>query len=106
MTYKLIVSDRAKGDRDRAFDWYRGHYSHEFAARWYDGICDVVDSLARDPMRCHKARENDFFPFELYEILFGPGKQNHRVLFTLENDVVSILHIRHSSQRDLKLDDL
>jgi plasmid stabilization system protein ParE len=106
MTYRLIISDRAKRDRDRAFDWYRDHYSPEFAARWYDGICDAVDSLARDPMRCHKARESECFPFELHEILCGTGRHKHRILFALENDVISILHIRHTSQRDLTSDDL
>ncbi len=106
MKYQLIVSDRAKGDRDRAFNWYYQNYSPEFAARWYEGISEAVDSLALDPMRCHKARENDCFSFELCELFYGRRKHKHRILFTVENDVVSVLHIRHSAQRDLTPDDL
>jgi plasmid stabilization system protein ParE len=106
MTYKLIVSDRAKQDRDRAFDWYLKNYSQEFAARWYEGISEAIEALSREPMRCHKAAENDRFPFTLYEKLYGRRMHKHRILFRVELDVVSILHIRHSSRRDLTVDDL
>jgi plasmid stabilization system protein ParE len=71
MIYKLVLTPRAKMDRDRAFDWYCTNYSKEFAARWYDGISRTLKSLTVDPMLCHKAHENDRFPFEVYEILHG-----------------------------------
>ena len=37
MNYKLVVTDRAKQDRDRAFDWYSTKSSKGIADRWYKG---------------------------------------------------------------------
>jgi plasmid stabilization system protein ParE len=101
MTYKLVVTTRAKRDRDAAFEWYRVNLSHEFAARWYDGIAQAIESLRDNPSRCHKAHESGRFAFELYELLHGSRRNKHRILFRLEGDSVVILHLRHSSQRDI-----
>jgi plasmid stabilization system protein ParE len=106
MNYKLILTARAKQDRDRAYDWFNANYSAEFAARWYQGISDTVESIVQNPMHGHKAEENDRFPFELYEWLYGKRRNKHRILYTIENNIVFILSIRHSSQRDLASDDL
>jgi len=106
VTYKLVFTKRAKQDRDRAFDWYSANFSHEFAARWYDGIAQAIESLRNSPTRCHKAHENERFPFELFELLYGPKRNKYRILFRLKNNAVLILHIRHSAQRDLAEGDL
>jgi plasmid stabilization system protein ParE len=106
MKHKLVVSDRAKRERDHAFDWYRANFSNEYAARWYTGISKAVVSLADNPFIGHLAAENDRFPFELYELLYGKRRNKHRILYTVENDAVVILHIRHSAQNELMEDDL
>ena len=65
MIYKLDITDRAKEDRDRAFDWFSANYSKEFAARWYEGISEAIVLLSTDPMLGHKAQESDRLGFEL-----------------------------------------
>jgi len=40
------------------------------------------------------------------ERLFGGRRHKHRVLFTILDNQVIVLHVRHSSQRDLTEDDL
>jgi plasmid stabilization system protein ParE len=102
----LNITDRAKDDRDRAFDWYCTNYSDEFAARWYDGISDAIISLARNPLLGHKAQENERFPFELYELLYGKRMNKHRILYTIQGGVVSILRIWHSAQHEVMDGDL
>ena len=106
MSYRLDITDRAKQDRDRAFDWFRANYSEGFAARWYEGISDAIVSLTGDPLLGHKAPENDRFPFELYELLYGKRMNKHRILYTVQNDMVLVLRIWHSAQRDLTEEDL
>jgi plasmid stabilization system protein ParE len=106
MKYKLIITDRAKKDRDREFHWFSENYSKEFAARWYVGVSDAVRSIGRDPSIGHKADENDRFAFELYQFLYGTRKNKHRILYAIESDTVSILHIRHSAQSELTGDEL
>ena len=106
MSYKLIITQRAKDDRNRAFNWYCANYSEEFAAHWYQGIAEAIVRLTRDPMLGHKAWENDRFPLELYELLHGKRMHKHRILYTVEDDLVVVLRIWHSSQRDVTEEDL
>jgi plasmid stabilization system protein ParE len=106
MKYKLIISTRAQLDRDRAYEWYKSNYPKEFADRWYEGIANAVGSLRQNPLRCGKAHEAHQFSFALYELLFGKRRNKHRILFTVHEDTVVILHLRHSAQRDLTKDDL
>jgi plasmid stabilization system protein ParE len=106
MKYIVSLSRRAEQDRERAFEWYRLNYSEAFAVRWFNGITRAMRSLAQNPERCHKAIENDRYPFELHELLYGKRKTKHRVLYTIHNDIVLVLHIRHSSQGELTDDDL
>jgi plasmid stabilization system protein ParE len=106
MNYRVVLSARAERDRDAAYAWYSENYSIEFANRWYNGITQAMYSLAEQPLRWAVAHENDRFSFELRELLYGPRLHKHRVLFTIEDKRVAVLHIRHSSQRDLKPDDL
>jgi plasmid stabilization system protein ParE len=105
MKYKLVVSARAEQDRDRAFEWYSANYSPEYAVRWYEVISKAMLSIVQNPQLCHRARENQSVSFDLYEVLFGKRRSKHRILFTLEDDAVVILHIRHSARRDLTEDD-
>jgi plasmid stabilization system protein ParE len=106
MTYKIAITRRAEQDRATAFDWYCANYSREFAVRWYNGITRAIRSLSKNPLRCSTAAESDRFPFDLRQLLYGKRRNKHRVLFTLHDDVVLVLHIRHSAQRDLTADDL
>jgi hypothetical protein len=50
--------------------------------------------------------ESERFAFDVRELLYGTKKNKHRILFTVRDDVVYILHIRHSAQRELTSDDL
>jgi plasmid stabilization system protein ParE len=106
MSFRINLSRHAVEDRERAFEWYAANYSDEYAARWVIGITAAIKTLSKNPQRCPKALENDRFPFDLYELLYGTRKNKHRVLFTIRNDVVFVVRIRHSAQRELTEDDL
>ncbi|MEX2307573.1 MAG: type II toxin-antitoxin system RelE/ParE family toxin [Pirellulales bacterium] len=106
MKYRVVLTARAERDRDTAFDWYAENYSGEFAARWYHALRQAIRSLRDKPRRCALAHENDKFSFELREVRFGGRRHKHRILFTLHEDIVLVLHIRHSARRDLREEDL
>ena len=106
MKYRVDLTARAEHDRDAAFDWYAENYSLDFAARWYNGLTRAIRDLAMNPQQCGFALENDKFPFDLRELLYGGRRHKHRVLFTIHDDQVLVLHIRHSAQRDLTENDL
>ena len=105
MTYRVILTSQAQSDRDRAFRWYSANYSVEFAIRWYNGLHEKLETLSAHPERCPLARENELFPFDVRELLYG-RRRSHRALFTLYKDMIAVLHIRHTAQRDLTEDDL
>jgi plasmid stabilization system protein ParE len=106
MKYRVALTARAQQDRNAIFDWYAEHYSLDFADRWYEGLHSALGSLVANPTRCGLAHENDKFPFELRELLYGGRVNKHRILFTIHEDLVLVLHLRHSSRRDLREDDL
>lgn len=107
MTYKLHIAKRAEQDCDDTFEWYRRNYSESFAVRWYSTISKSIRDLIENPLRYGFARENDRFPFELRELLYGRSKKNrHRILYTVEEKTVYVLHIRHSARDELDEADL
>ena len=101
MNFRVALTARAERERDAAFRWYLDNYSEEFAVRWYNGIADAVESLSTSPLRCGIAHESDKFTFELRELLYGRGHHKHRIVFTVRNELVLVMHIRHSAQQDL-----
>ncbi len=78
--------------------------SPESAHRWAAGLMEAIDSLKTLPLRCSLAPENDFFPQEIRQLLYGKGRHVHRILFTIRGDVISVLHIRHGARQVLKPD--
>jgi hypothetical protein len=51
------------------------------------------------------ALENEVFADELRQLLYGQGRRAFRILFTIRNEVVFILFVRHTAQDLLKPED-
>ena len=67
-------------------------------------ILRKIDTLRRHPSRCPLAAEDDRFPEEIRELLYGrSGKRihKHRIIFTLRDDAVHILFVRHTARDEL-----
>jgi len=47
------------------------------------------------------APENEVFDFEVRKLLYGKRPHVYRILFTIENETVTILHIRHGRRLPL-----
>jgi hypothetical protein len=41
------------------------------------------------------------FPFEVRQLLYGRKAHRFRVLFTIDGDIVVVLHIRHGRRQHL-----
>jgi hypothetical protein len=54
----------------------------------------AIQGLQTFPQRCAYATENERFPFEVRQLLFGRKPNVYRVLFTIEGDTVFLLRIR------------
>lgn len=102
MSFKVEVARSAEQDIQSAFDWWREHRSAEDAIRWLDQIYPAIASLESMPRRCEQAVEHRGAQSELRQLLFGIGdRPTHRILFTIEGDTVTVLRVRHASQRTL-----
>jgi plasmid stabilization system protein ParE len=75
----------------------------------YAGLLTAIDSLTKMPKRCPLARENEYFSNEIRQLFYGKGRNLYRILFTILEDenvsTVRILHIRHSAQQTLGMDE-
>jgi hypothetical protein len=59
------------------------------------------------PTRCPAAREHDEYAGDLRQLAFGLGRRpTHRIIFGIEDQTVTVLRVRHTSQRDLRAEDL
>lgn len=100
--YRIILQPEAYNGMERGYRYIEQRQSTEAAHAWAVGLMEAINSLQTMPRRCPIARESDVFPFEIRQLRYGKKTQAYRILFTIRDDVVSILHIRHSAQDDLK----
>ncbi len=105
MMYQIDLSSVAEAEADRAFLNLSQATSIEQAKIWYDGLLLAIRSLSTMPRRCSLARESDNFSGELRQLLYGRGRNCHRIIFSIiETDTVSfvrILHVRHAAQQKI-----
>lgn len=107
MTYRVILVRAAKRDLFETISWWSEHRSSEQAEQWYARIVPAIATLANDPDRCPVSPETDLLPTGLRQLHFGLGrKATHRIVFTIVDNEVRVLRIRHSAQQFLTLDDL
>jgi hypothetical protein len=50
------------------------------------------------PRRCALAPENDALTEEIRQLIYGKSRNKYRILFTIREDIVFVLHVRHRSQ--------
>jgi plasmid stabilization system protein ParE len=104
MTYRVVVSDRASQQLREAYLWYATR-SEIAGRRWYNGISKAIESLRHSPLRCPIARERPKFPIEIREVAYGRHR-NFRIVFTIRDDVVFVVCVRHASRDDLSEADI
>lgn len=80
MTYRFEISERARADADEVYAWIAQH-SPEQAERWYQGLFEQIEVLTSHPLRCPLAAENDKFPEEIREMLYGKRRNKYRIFF-------------------------
>lgn len=100
MKHKVNLSEPAEAELDEAYCWIRDNQSPERASRWRLGLYDKIHSLEQMPMRCGFAPENDWSDLELHQLLYDW----HRIIFTIHEGDVYVLHIRHGAQKYLSRD--
>lgn len=97
MIYQVIIQPTAFQEIETSYRWICDNLSAEAANNWYYQLQDAIASLEKFPNRCSIAPEAATIGREIRQIWVGKNRK-YRALFVVEEDVVSILHVRHSSQ--------
>ena len=90
------------------------HYFHRAAAhapvtaaQWMQRFRESIKTLAKLPERCPTAPENVLLDeVTLRQMLFGKKPNVYRVLFTVVDDEVRVLHIRRAAMDLATLDEI
>lgn len=107
MSYRVLVAPAAERQLDANTDWWQEHRSADEARRWYSGFRGKIARLDENPHLHGLAAEDENFPYELRELLFGLGSRpTHRALFTIQAEMVIVLAIRHVAQDRVTPDDV
>jgi plasmid stabilization system protein ParE len=102
MTFRVETTAAAEQDADAILDWLVSQHAGDTGIRWFLALQDAVASLAELPARCPLAPESTAFPFEVRHLLYGRPPHVYRILFTIEDNTVYVLHIRHGRRQPLK----
>jgi plasmid stabilization system protein ParE len=102
MTFRVETSAAAEKDAGEILHWLLAENAGETGLRWFLALQTAIASLAEFPARCALAPESAEFSFEVRHLLYGHAPHVYRILFTIEDDRVYILHIRHGRRQPLK----
>jgi plasmid stabilization system protein ParE len=102
MSFRVEVTAEAERDADAILEWLFSQYAGEAGLRWFAALEDAIQSLAEFSERCALAPENQVFPFEVRQLLYGHKPHVYRILFTVDRSTVHVLQIRHGRRRPAK----
>lgn len=101
MAFRVEMSSQADADASSILDWLLSQHAGETGIRWFLALEDAIESLSSLPGRCPLAPETQRFAFEVRQLLYGRRPHVYRILFTIDGDVVRVLHIRHARRKPI-----
>jgi plasmid stabilization system protein ParE len=105
MTYRVIIMPRAERDLRTIYQYIRRN-APRAANDWLKRARQAANSLAHYPERCAPAPESASSNELIRQLLFGSGSRGtYRFLFTVVEETVYVLHVRHGSMLPLSPDE-
>ena len=101
MTYTVLITDPAQEELDAAYTWLVER-SPQHGPVWHNGLVDAIVSLETSPARCPVAPGAETQPGPIRQLLYGSRLHAYRILFTIRDEKVIVLHIIHGA-RDVVL---
>jgi plasmid stabilization system protein ParE len=95
--WNVIVALPAQQNIAEAHSWL-AERNPDAADRWFNSIYDTIGSLEVFPERCPLAPESKSLSAEIREILRGRRQNKYRILFTVSENEVHVLHVRHGAR--------
>jgi len=106
MTFHVITPRRARQDYERCLDYIAAH-SKPGAVSWAKAFDKALARLEDFADTCPLAVEDDRVDFEVREIPFKTRRGlKYRILFTIQDGSVVILHVRGPGQDYLESEEI
>lgn len=103
MKFQVKLTRNAKLEIESVYLWLK-NANPAYADQWFKDLMNTIATLQDKPFRCAKARENDDFSQDIRQLIYGKSRNKYRIIFIIQEDIVYILYIRHSSQSSVKFD--
>lgn len=106
MSWTVILLPRAKADIRSVGEWF-GSRNRRAESRWYAQMLRVVEKLSTNPGHHPQAEDNFNADIDLRELIVGRRRGIvHRILFTIDEQIVYVHRVRHAAQDTLSEEDL
>ena len=101
MKYRVLIEPPARDNIDEACLWI-AERNPAAAIKWFNGLEAAIQGLENFPHRFPLAEESKVFDVEIRQLVYGKRVGTYRVLFTIKDDAVHILHVRHGRRLRLR----
>lgn len=100
MQFQIIITPSAKADIFETNTWLLENHL-DTANSWLWEISKAVSSLSKFPTRCQISQESEAFDVEVRQLIFGKKPHIYRILFSIQNEIIYILRVRSTKQKNL-----
>lgn len=99
--HEIVFAPTAEEDLDEILAWL-DERAPEKTAEWLASLKSTIEKLSTLPERCPLAPENGIWGTEeLRQLLFREYPSQYRIIYTIAENTVRILNIRHGARRYL-----
>ena len=107
MVYRVVTTRDASDDLIGAAAFMRCGGASLSARRWLEQMRVRLSTLAQNPERCPVAPETESLGQPMRNLLCGSGNRGaYRIIFTIVDEFVIVLHVRHAARLPLGADEL
>ena len=101
MKRKVEITAPAEAEIEKLYLWIREDAPVR-AVKWRQGLYEAGERLSSFPERFGMAPESKLVRQEISQFFYPPC----RILYTVTEDTVHILHVRHAARRFMKREEL
>ena len=95
--FEVFILPSAERDIGDAYEW-SAERDEAAANRWFNRLAEAMRSLETFPDRAPLAPESKFSQREIRELFHGRRHDKYRILFTVAEREVDVLHVRHGAR--------